>query len=120
VPHSVFTGRIVGPGEPQFLAEDTDGAIALAEEEADTCGQCGMLRVWCRDPDHQFSFEAHEEVCWPTYRLAQERNKDTFKGYDDATRTAVQLSARFRDGHEPDLTAGLELGDQETVTASAE
>jgi hypothetical protein len=48
-------------------------------------------------------------VCWPTYRLAQERNKDTFKGYDDATRTAVQLSARFREGHEPDLTAGLDL-----------
>jgi hypothetical protein len=70
-----------------------------------------MLRVWCRDPEHQFSFEADEEVCWPTYRLAQERNKDTFKGYDDATRTAVQLSARFREGHEPDLTAGLDLPD---------
>lgn len=105
----MFTGRIVGPGEPRFLAEDTDAALALAEEEAGTCPQCGMLRIWCRDPEHQFAFEADESVCWPTYRLAQQRNKDTFKDYDDATRTAVQLSARFREGHEPDMTAGLDL-----------
>jgi hypothetical protein len=111
VSHSVFTGRIVGPGEPQFLAEDTDGALALAEEEADTCGQCGMLRIWCRDPEHQFSFDADESVCWPTWRLARQRNTDDFKGYDDATQSAVQLSARFRKGHEPDLMAGLDLGD---------
>lgn len=96
-------------GEPLFTAEDTDAAIALAEEEADTCPHCGMLRIWCRDPENQFAFDADESVCWPTYRLAMQRNKDTFKGYDDATRAALQLSARFREGHEPDLLAGLNL-----------
>lgn len=96
-------------GEPEFLAEDTDGAIALAEEERDTCLSCGMLKVWCRDPEHQFSFDADESVCWPTQRLALFRGGDRFKGYDDATRSGLQLAAKFREGHEPDLKAGLDL-----------
>jgi hypothetical protein len=69
VPHSVFTGRIVGPASRSSSPKTPTAAIALAEEEADTCGQCGMLRIWCSDPANQFAFEAHEErVCWPTYR----------------------------------------------------
>jgi hypothetical protein len=109
VPHSVFVGRIVAAGEPQFLAEDTDGAVALAEEEADTCPSCGFLREWCRDPAHQFAFDAEEEVCWASYRLALRRRSGDFQRYDEATRDAVQLSAAFSDGREPDMLAGLEL-----------
>lgn len=109
----MFTGRIVQPGEPEFLAEDTDGAIALAEEEAGACPKCGMPTVWCSDPGHQFSFDVDESVCWPTHRLAQRRESGEFKKYDEATRTAVQLAAKFREGHEPDLTAGLNLGDRD-------
>jgi hypothetical protein len=109
----VFTGRVVGPGEPEFLREDTDGAIALAEEERDTCPSCGMPKAWCRDGANQFAFDPEDSVCWPTYRLAQHRNSDKFKGYDDATQVAVQVSARFRDGREPDVVAGLDLGDVE-------
>jgi hypothetical protein len=111
VPHSVFTGRpMPQPGEPLFLREDTDLAVALAEEEADTCPSCGMPKVWCRDAkNHQFSFEPVASVCWPSERLETYRNSDGYKKLKDSERAATQLSVRFRDGHEPDLLAGLDL-----------
>jgi hypothetical protein len=109
VPHSVFTGRVVEPGEPAFLAEDTDGAVALAEEERDTCPSCGMPKVWCRDPANQFAFEALEEQCHVTYRLAERRA--SWENRPEVQRAATQLSARFRKGHEPDIGAGLVLDD---------
>jgi len=113
VPRSILLGRPwPQPGEEFFTTEDTDYAIALAEEERDTCGQCGLLKVWCRDPKHQFSFEPHEETCWPTYRLAQYQESDKWKAKLDDTKRATQLSVRFRDGHEPDYEAGLDLPDQ--------
>jgi hypothetical protein len=104
-------------GEPEFLPEDTDGAIALGMEERATCPQCGMLKVWCRDAaNHQFSFEPVTSVCWPSERLETYRNSDGYKKLKDSERAATQLSVRFRDGHEPDLLAGLdlaEIGDQD-------
>jgi hypothetical protein len=109
----VFTGRVVEPGEPEFLPQDTDGALALAEEEAATCPSCGMLMVWCRDPEHQFAFEPAESVCWPTYRLAAHQASGDFKKYDDATRAAIHVAARFREGKEPDPVADLGLLDVE-------
>ena len=107
----MFTGRPTPPpGEPLFLDADTDAAVALAEEEADTCPSCGLPKVWCRDPDYQFAFEAEEEQCHATYALAAHRAAVDEKR-DDATRTAVQMAARFRKTVEPDLLAGLGLGD---------
>lgn len=98
-----------GPGEPLFLEEDTDLAVALAEEERDTCPSCGYPKAWCRDPAHQFSFEPQEDTCWPAYRLAQYRNEDKWTAKHDDTKAATQLSVRFREGHKPDLEAGLGL-----------
>jgi hypothetical protein len=100
------------PGEPLFTEEDTFYAVALAEEERDTCSQCGMPKVWCRDPANQFAFDADESTCWPTYRLAQYRSGEKWKSKLDDTREATQLSAHFREGHEPDIDAGLDLGGQ--------
>jgi hypothetical protein len=112
VPHSIFTGRAMPqPGESLFLEEDTAAAVALAEEERDTCSQCGMPRAWCRDPANQFAFDVHESTCWPTYRLAQYRSGEKWKAKLDDTRDATQLSAFFRDGHEPEVDAGLGLSD---------
>lgn len=106
--HSVFTGRAWSPGEPLFTTEDTDAAIALAEEEADTCPQCGLLKAWCRSRDNQFAFEAAEEQCHATYAIAAHR-RGVDEHRDDVTRAAIQTSSRFRKGHEPDLLAGLDL-----------
>ena len=102
-------GRVQKPGEPWFLPEDTDGAIALAEEERDTCPSCGMPKAWCRDPANQFAFEPREEMCFVTWRLAQHRNGQNWQGKHDDTKQATQVVARFRDGREPDIAAGLGL-----------
>jgi hypothetical protein len=110
VPRSIFLGRPwPQPGEPLFTAEDTAYAMALAEEERDTCHSCGYPKAWCRDPANQFgAFEPHEEFCWATYRLSDHR-KAKHEAYSDAQRESVQLSARFRKGREPDFDAGLDL-----------
>lgn len=100
-----------GPGEPLFTEDDTAAVIALAEEERDTCPACGYPKAWCRDPGNQFgAFEPHQEFCWATYRLADHRSAVVEK-MSDAQRASVQISARFREGREPDIEAGLELGD---------
>lgn len=97
------------PGEEFFTQEDTDYAIALAEEERDACPSCGMPKAWCRDPANQFAFEPAEATCWPAYRLAQHRRGDKWKSKHDDTKAATQLSARFRKGYEPDIAAGLNI-----------
>lgn len=96
------------------MQEDTDLAVALAEEERDTCPSCGMPKVWCSDPANQFAFEPHERMCFPTWRLAQMRESDAWKSKHAATQQATQVAARFRDGHEPVIDAGLGLEDEET------
>lgn len=97
------------PGEPLFTAEDTAWALALAEEEADTCPVCGYPKAWCRDPANQFAFEPHEEECFVSKRLAQHQSSEAWKSKQDDTRSATQVSARFRDGHDPDYDAGLAI-----------
>jgi hypothetical protein len=105
----VFTGRPTpAPGEPLFTKEDTAGALALAEEERDTCPSCGYLKIWCRDPANQFgAFDVGGLVLgptgWPTIAAVEQMS--------ESQQAAVQLSVRFREGREPDLAAGLELGD---------
>jgi len=96
------------PGEPLFTDEDTVYAMALAEEEAATCPSCGLLKVVCRDPAYQFGgFEATDEICWATHAVAEKRI--AFKDAHDATRAAVQISPRYREGKEPAVDVGLEL-----------
>jgi hypothetical protein len=86
----------------------------LAEEEQDTCPSCGKLKVWCRDPANQFgTFDVDQEFCWATYRLADYR-KAKVEIMGDSQRASVQLAVRFRDGREPDLTAGLDLAVDES------
>ena len=113
MPHSIFTGRPTpAPGEPLFLEEDTAVAIALAEEERDTCPACGMPKVWCRDPANQFGvFEAVEEQCHVSYAIAAHRKATADRPANE--QAATQLSVRFKDGRAPDVEAGLELPDAE-------
>lgn len=92
-------------GEPYFLTEDTDLAIALAAEEADTCPSCGYPKAWCRPQENQFAFEVQSEQCHVTYALATHGKVAA----EDASRQAAQRSARFRAGYEPDTGAGLDL-----------
>lgn len=104
----MFRGRAVGPGEPAFLGEDASAALALAEEEADACKQCGMPRVWCRDNEHgRARFDLTEEFCWATYRVALRQKKQNVEKTDEAMRAAYVHSPKFVEGQEPDMLAGL-------------
>ena len=106
----MFTGRVIQPGEPLFLAEDTEAAIALAEEEADTCPSCGMPKAWCRDDEvGRKRFDVAEDFCWATYRVGLRQRQQELQKVDDASRRARQIRATFRNGYEPDITAGLDL-----------
>lgn len=58
IPHSVFLGRAPAPGEPAWLDDDQDKALAyqarLHEAEADrasSCPSCGTLAEDWIDPD---------------------------------------------------------------------
>lgn len=88
-------------------------------EERDTCPSCRLPKAWCRDPANQFAFEPREDMCFSTWRLAQYQASDAWKSKLDDTMRATQLSVRFRDGHEPDVAAGLDLGDVEVEQAPA-
>jgi hypothetical protein len=111
VPHSIFTGRPwPRPGEPLFLQDDTDLAVALALEERDTCPSCGLPKAWCRNNDKgRASFDVSEEMCWATRRLAIRQDADDKNKVNPIDRRATQLSVRFRPGYEPDIGAGLNI-----------
>jgi hypothetical protein len=112
--HSVFTGRVVGTGEPEFLPEDTDGAVALAEEEGDTCPACGRPMAICRSPDVKWTdLDVVEEECHFTMRIAQHTVGDKWRGKSPESRASTMLGTRFREDREPDWTAGLDLRDVE-------
>lgn len=97
------------PGEPLFTEDDTAYALALAEEERDTCPNCGMPVAVCSDPQYQFAFEPSERVCWPTARMALHRASPEWEKRADEVRQATMLAARFREGHAAPLDAGLDL-----------
>jgi hypothetical protein len=61
IPHSVFLGRIVGPGEPQFLAADRDKALWWTVHERQRHGPCGTRPdEW--DPEQGGDLHAYEAV----------------------------------------------------------
>jgi len=97
------------PGEPLFTRDDTDLAIALAEEEADTCRQCGLPIAVCSDPAYQFAFTGDQRMCWATYGLTQYKGEIDWDNKLEDTRRATNLFVRFRPGHEAPLDAGLDL-----------
>jgi hypothetical protein len=68
-----------------------------------------MQKAWCRNPANQFGvFEPHDEFCWASYRLSDFR-KSKFHKLSEAQQASWQVWAGFREGHEPDIEAGLDL-----------
>lgn len=106
----MFRGRSVAPGEPLFLPTDWSASLALAEEEAETCRQCGLPVAFCRDNETgRARFDVEEEFCWASYRVALRKIK-LEKENDSAANSAARVhSAKFVKGKEPDFAAGLDL-----------
>lgn len=64
VPRSIFLGRpLPGPGEPLWLDEDRDWALALLEVEADTCPGCGQPLSESTHSDNEFAYTASASRC---------------------------------------------------------
>ena len=104
------------PGEPLWLPEDTAAVMALVEEEANECPKCGMPKDWCRDhKSGRARFDVVDDYCWATDRIARRQKKQNDEKVDAITRAATLLSVKFREGHEPDVGAGLELGLDEST-----
>lgn len=92
MPRSVLLGRPwPAPGEPLFLPEDTDVALALHEQEAaeaaEKCPLCGLSTSVCRDPGNQFGFRVAGERCHATYALTAAQAKES--GDDTSTRSTA-------------------------------
>lgn len=52
IPHSVFLGRPVRPGDSQWLDTDRELALAWARNKAATCSSCGTRHdEWAEDRD---------------------------------------------------------------------
>jgi hypothetical protein len=73
-----------------------------------------MPKAWCREnKGGRQRFEVSEDFCWATWRIAVRQDQQSKEKVDPATQRATQMSARFRKGYEPDIYAGLDLGDED-------
>lgn len=64
VPRSIFLGRPApAPGEPLWLDDDRDWAIALHLVEADTCDGCGQPRSESVLPENEFAYSVTPIRC---------------------------------------------------------
>ncbi len=74
MPPSVFRGRVVGPGEPVWLDEDRDEAVALLAEEAATC-ECGEPREQSMAPESDGAYAAEVLICHACAALSRVARK---------------------------------------------
>lgn len=79
----MFLGRVVGPGEPLWLAEDRAWALALLDVEADACPDCGQPWSEATDSASEFTYKAQLIKCHAcgtsakTVRAHQDNNGNT-------------------------------------------
>ncbi|MEU9405032.1 hypothetical protein AB0E08_04890 [Streptomyces sp. NPDC048281] len=59
----MFLGRVVAEGEPLWLPEDRDWALALAAVEADTCPDCGQPWSEATAEENEFGYRAELVRC---------------------------------------------------------
>lgn len=67
----MFLGRVVSPGEPQWLELDRDYAISYEQAMADVCRGCGSRRsLWDAD---DMAYVGQQDHCPGCLTLDQER-----------------------------------------------
>ena len=60
----MFLGRVVGDGEPLWLAEDRAWALALLEAEADQCPDCHQPWSQSSDPTTEGRWDVDVVRCY--------------------------------------------------------
>ena len=72
----MFRGRVVAPGEPLWLDDDRDEAVALLTEEAATC-QCGEPRETSMAPESDGAYAAEVVICHACAAMSRAANAFT-------------------------------------------
>lgn len=88
IPHSEFSGRVIGPGEPRWLPEDIELALAWHREDAQTCKGCGQPWDEATDKNNARKYHAHETVCYGCAVIEWRRD---FLGKENADLAGVRL-----------------------------
>lgn len=63
IPLSVFLGRIVYPGDPQWLEADTLAALEWETQQANRCSGCGQNLDESQKKDNAFVYQAAAVSC---------------------------------------------------------
>jgi hypothetical protein len=99
IPLSVFLGRVIYPGDPQWLPEDTEAALWW---QANVCS-CGQLLSESMDPANEKLYAAEGLWCFACRAIHREAVAMTGKNpYQDADPTA---GTRYRFTHTPTTAA---------------
>lgn len=64
VPRSRFLGRVIEPGEPEWLDEDIEAALEWIAYQDSLCSGCGNPKSECWDPDRDGTYEAIAVQCF--------------------------------------------------------
>ena len=70
IPYSVFCGRVVAPGEPAWLAEDMELALAWQREKDLTCSGCGQPVDESTAAENARAYQVNEGVCYACAALS--------------------------------------------------
>ena len=103
MPRSILNGRPwPQPGQPLFLPEDRNWALAhaayKAQVDANRCRLCGLPKDVCRDPANQFEFEVEVERCHATYAMASAQERVQSKANDVSMRATTWAARLKKDG----------------------
>ena len=71
----MFLGRVVGEGEPLWLDEDRDYALALHFLEQETCGGCGQPRSESTAIENDGAYRAEPVRCHACAALSRQSTK---------------------------------------------
>jgi hypothetical protein len=69
IPLSVFRGRVVYPGDPQWTDDDRQAVYDWLEKEANTCTGCGQSLGESMKKENSFAYRAEGLRCHGCYAI---------------------------------------------------
>lgn len=108
IPASVFFGRVVRPGEPQWLAEDTETAVAFEQWAGQICGGCGLHPLdWPSERDE--TWKGRIDTCFGCAEIGDTRSMIP-KSMSEARRSSIRVHLVPRSAPERTLLEAREEG----------
>ena len=71
----MFLGRVVEPGEPLWLDEDRDYALALHFLDAETCSGCGQSRSESTALENEGAYSVEPVRCHACAAMSRQSSK---------------------------------------------